>query len=312
MYTFAPLLEETGILILGASYLWHPWSRKRIAELKNISASLIETARDLREKGLSWASNTSGFGDSSGYILRASTPHRYHANEDRVPNPEATPYMVAAALKILFFLLSEFEKVENTHYEERGGVERISKIIETLMEAPYHNPSLEISDDVLKLLGLHGILMECESLAHTQGTIENRFNRDNKTAKKKKSNLTDAELKKLAIELNIPFDALKEIFETECSSWRHEAQEYQEKADVQKEIFLSHLSEDAQILESVRAAWDPGDLMSDGGDERFWRDGELQKSEFIIKTFISALLFHTTKRELESALPKLAENKKTE
>ncbi|MBI2056511.1 MAG: hypothetical protein HYT37_04005 [Candidatus Sungbacteria bacterium] len=300
MYSFAPFLEEAGTLILGAKHLWYPWSVKRADELTKISYALQDRARTLRQRGLAWASNVSEFGEDPAYLLSTSVHHRYHNNDTKISCPEAVPYMVSAAIKLLFILLPMFKKVEELSYEEKGLVKWLSEMIETLMESPYANPALEISDNMIRTIGTHGILIECEGLSYTQATIEDSFDRKNRNSKRKKrSDLSDAELRKLAFEIGMPFEVVKEVFETEFSSWWNQATKYRNQAQAQRETFLSSLSAEDRIKEGIRIAWNPGTTTQNCHPE-CWGEKELNKSERIIKTFISMFLFFAENGESEN------------
>lgn len=291
MYSFAPFLEEAGTLLLGAKYLWHPWSVKRTDELAKISYELKDRARTLRQRGLAWASSVSEFGEDPAYLLSTSAHHRHHGNDTKTPCPEATPYMVSMATKLLFVLLPAFKKAEELSCEEKGWVKWLSEIIEILMESPYNNPALEISEGMMRTVGLHGVLIECEGLAYTQAIIEDSFDRKNESSKrKKKSDLSEAELRKLAYEIGVPFEVVKEVFETKFSSWWNQATKYRDQAQAQREIFLSSLSAEEQIKVSIGAVWDPG-MATQNGHPECWSEKELRNSEGIIKTFISMFLF---------------------
>ena len=255
----------------------------------------------LRENGLAWASNASEFGEDPAYLLSTSVYQRYHSNDTKImPCPEAAPYMASAATKILFNILPTFKKLEELSYEEKGWVRWLSEIIETLMESPYTNSVLEISDNMTRAIGAHAILIECEGLAYTQATIENSFNLKNKSPKrKKKSRLSDAELRKLAFEIGMSFEAVKEVFETKSSSWWNQATKYKNQAQAQRELFLSSVSAKDQIKEGIRVAWNPG-MVTQNSHPECWSEKTLTKSENIIKTFISMFLFFVENEKSEN------------
>jgi len=300
LYSLSPFLEEVGILLLGAKNLWHPWSVKRLEQLNEIAYALKDRAEIMRQRGLGWASNVSKFGEDTAYLLGSSVYHRWHdRNSSKASCPEATPYLVSAATGILSVLLPVFQKVEELSWEESGKwVKWLSEIGETLMEFPCIDPKPEISEKMIRAIGVHAILLECEGLAAMQARIEDDFVERNKIRrKKKKINLSDAELRKLADEIDMPFEAVKEAMETECSSWWNKANEYGRRADAQKEIFLSSLSAENQIREAIRTVWDSG-MITNRVRPKCWDEAELLKSEQIIKTLISMFLSIADKEKM--------------
>ncbi len=300
-YSFAPFLEEAGTLLFAADQLWHPWSVKRKVELRKAAFSLKDRARDLRQRGLAWASNISEFGQSPAELLSRSTYYRYHGDQPKTAcpkAPKAAPYLVSWAIKLLFVLLPGFQKVEEEWYEEDGWVKNISEIIEMLMEAPYSRCPLEISEERIKTLGFLALLNECEGLAYMQASIEDSYYQTNKKErKKKKSSLSEMELRKLARELDMPFEVLKETFETEYSSWWQKSAEYRELAVVEKEKFLSSLPAKEQIKTNLKEAWKSG-TTSQINHPKCRDENSFRQSEKIIKSFIAMFLFFMDNKEL--------------
>lgn len=289
MYSLAPFLEEAGALLLGARHLWHPWSVRRIDELVKISYTLRDQATTLRQRGLAWASNSLEFKGYSTCLLATSVYHRYYDNDTKPPCPEAAPYMVQAATNLLFTILPVIQKIEELEY--KGNLVRwLAEILETLKESPYIGSTPELSEEMMRIVGTHAILIECEGLAYMQATIEDSFHRNNKDARKtKQSDLSEDKLRDLASEIDMPFEVVKEVFETEFSSWWDQAQAYREQAQAQREIFLSFLFAKDRIKQAIRAARDPGRTTQNGHTE-CWGEKEYRESEMVIKTFISMFL----------------------
>ena len=294
MYSFAPFLQETGTLLFGARRLWHPWSVKRIEELETISGRLKDRARVLRQRGLTWACNDSAFGKDPAHVMSMTVHYRDYGSRDntlQVPCVEATPYMASAAVQLLFMLLQQFEKiVEEKHwYEERHWVKDISEVIETLMESPYTGSMPKMTDVMMRAVMSHAVLTECEGLAYTQATIENAYNRKNKTAKRKRSDLSDEKLHALADDIGVEFDVLKGVFETEYSSWGKVADAYRKRAVVERESFVSTLDVDDKIIDAITAVWDPGFAYINSTPD-YMSEREVGGAEKIIQTFISMFL----------------------
>ncbi|GEM_PF-4567639 len=303
MYSFAPFLEEAGTLLLAAKHTWHPWSLKRLEELTKLAYTLKDRAKTFRQRGLAWASSVSEFGEDPAYLLSTSVYSRYYGNKTKSTYPEATPYLVSAATQLLFLLLPAFEKVEEMSWEENGLVKWLHEILETLMESPCIGVFPSIPDELLKIISTDAILLECEGLAYTQATLEDSFARNNTDVRrKKKSDLSDAQLRKLAQEIDVSFDTIKEVFETEYSSWWNQVADYRKQAQAQKELFLFSLPVEPSIKDAIRVVWDSG-MTTQDNSIRCWDTSELTGSERIIKMFISLLLSFQRNKETEYLNP---------
>ena len=226
-YYFAPFLEEAGTLLLASKYLWHPWSVRRRDELTELAYKLKGRAKTIRTSGLAWECNESAFGQDPAHLLSTSVYYRYHGNTDVESCPEAAPYLVSAAAKILMLILPALEKLEMQDYEEKGWVRWTSEIIETLMGPTYIGSMPEISEEAVRCLGIRAALLECEGLAATQAILEDTFNRTHDRSRRKKSSeLSEEQLRKLADEIGMSFETVKEVFTTGFSSWWDEARKY--------------------------------------------------------------------------------------
>lgn len=324
VYSLAPFLEEAAILLLAAKRLWHPWSVKRLEELERIACDLKDRARFMRQCGLGWAGNISKFGEEFAGLLALSVYHRYHSRDGKAASPsaassgpngpsamssgQAAAYLVSAAVRILFLLRPVFQKIEELSWEEKGWTKWLSQIIETLMESPCLGSEPEITDEMIKIIAEQAVLLECEGLCHMQAEIEDSFNKRNKSAGlsrpgggRKKSDLSEAELRNLAAEIDLPFETVKEVFETEYSSWRDQAKQYRDQAQTRKEIFISLLPTEDHIKSAIADAWDIG-WATQKSQPDCWSETEVMKAEKIIKTFIAMFTAH-----LENPL-KLAPN----
>ena len=293
-YSFAPFLEEAAVLLFCAHDAWHEWSVGRRGELNSIVSTLKDRARDFRQHGLGWASKVSGFGMDPSHILSASVFRRYLSNDKykkKIVCPEAANYWVSAAVELLFILLPAFRMAEEEFYEEEGISQWLSGIIEKLMESPCRGSVSQFDEAAMQSIRRQAVLLECEGLAYMQATIEDRFWRDSSTSKKrkKKSELSDEEISRLADELGVSFEILKETFETEYSSWWEVAKGYRNRAEAENEIFISFLPADEKVREVLKTTWDFG-MVTDDTNQKCWVEEELANSEQVIKMFISMFL----------------------
>lgn len=296
-YSLAPFLESAGILFLSAELLWHRWSIQRLEEIKGLAFKLQQDgAVKLRQCGLEWACALKNFDDVA-LRLRASAYYRYREDSDKnvIACPEGTTHLVSAAVQLLFAIFPLFEKIDETSHVKKGGwVTWCSKILETCMEAPYLKSLKELSPDALNALKLNAIFLECEGLAHIQATIEDSFyfkhEKTNPKAKKKKHDFSNADLHKMAQEMDVEFGVLKEAFETDYSSWWDEAQKYRDLATTQKELFLEAMPADSNVTKDlIRNAWDFG-MTTQRGLINYWSEKQIAETECIIKTFITLFL----------------------
>src|SRR3989344_3519248 len=258
MYLLAPFLEEASMLLIGASRLWHSWSVKRRDELQIFANILADRARIMRQKGLAWACNIDSLGGQApAHVLSTSVFSRYHNNEKRDTCPEKASLLVGAAIQTLFNLVPILEKVEEKSWQERGCVRWVHEMGETLVEAPYINPPAELlSNDAIRALGAHAVLLECEGLAYMQARVEDTYRSVNgKQRQKKKSGLSPSALHKLAGELNVEFETIQDVFEIEFSSWWKEAEKYRAQAKLQQNIIFDEWRLDQNERQIGSASW---------------------------------------------------------
>ncbi|MBI4118281.1 MAG: hypothetical protein HY455_01980 [Parcubacteria group bacterium] len=300
LYSIAPFLEEAGALLLAGSHLWHTWSLNRKEELLRIAYELKGRAKLLRRSGLSWAANVSAFGESPAAVLASAAAHRSHPREKVPVCPEALPQVAGMATEILFTLLGVLEKAARDGRDIEGTIEWLSHIVETLSEAPYNSrPLTHVPEGMLRTLAEHAVLLECEGLAYTQATIEDSYNsKDSSRKRKKKSPLSDDKLHELASEFGMPFEVVKDIFETVASSWWDKATYFRDQAGERWETLISSLPTEDGVKAHIKIAWDIGGTAQDGRPS-CWSIEELQKSEMIIQALISTLLFYVADRNPE-------------
>ncbi len=292
MYQFAPFLEEAGLLLLSARRLWHHWSVKRQEELKIVALDLGRRAKSLRISGLVWSGETLGAAlENPRLILNCSAYHRYYTDELKEACPEAAHILISAATRILFFLLSEFEKVEKAEWSERGRVKSLSEIIEILMEPPYAGSCLEITEDMQEILGVHAFLLECEGLAQTQAHLETTLAARSEGSilkKKRKLSFSNGQIRKLATDIGVPFEMLKDVFESEHSRWWDQVEEFRQRVQTQKEKFLSLLSARDGIKLAIRSAYEPGGAISESPS--YLTEEDCAKTERAIKLLVMRLV----------------------
>ena len=299
-YSLAPILEEAGTLLYGARRLWYPWSLRRKKELATIYQEVISKAEDLRDKGLTWAGGALEEVGNASFTLHAAKYHRHHSNihEEETPCPEAAKYMISMATKLLFAALPMLQKLEKEMREGSALSEGLCRVVEDLVEAPYYDSTIEISDEAMRVVVSHAIFMECEGLAYMQAHIEDAYVRENKHLKRKKdSDLSADELRNLASKIGMSFDVVKDVLETENSSWWDQWLKYRDKSREQVDVFLSIISVEEEIKEGIKSEWDIGNPSENWNIQQLLLEEDVSNSETVIKNFIYLLLFF---RESES------------
>jgi hypothetical protein len=290
-YSFAPFLEEASILLYAAARLWHPWSLRRIDELIGAAYTLKDRAEHARRCGLGWACNIEAFGSDPAGLLGSSAHYRYHEHEKLPPCPKGTAILGGAALQLFVLLMPTFEKMEELSYEEKGWLKWVYGIVETLTESPCLAGHPDLSVNTLRTFALHAVLLECEGLAHTQARIEDSLQRNchGNDRKRKKSKLSEQELRNLASELNMPFETVKEVFETEYSNWWDESKKYRIYAERERDRFLAAIATDGATTDAMRAAWDSG-MVTEHADPDCWSEESCLKSERVVSALIAMFL----------------------
>ena len=305
LYTLAPFLEEAGSLLRAAAILWHPWSVKRSEELEKIACELRNDAQLARSKGLSWACSIHELGGDSAFLLSTSAHTRYYKKESGPEAcPEAVPFLVNGAVQILLLLLPVYQKIEKMAWEEKNLVKVLCEKIEVLMESPCIGAVPELSEELIRILGMRGMLLECEGLSYTQAKIEDSFSEHNKKSKKKRGvSLSDAEIHNLAEEIGMPFETVKEVFEREYSPWWKRMEKYEKQAQGLGAQFVSLLSIRDEVQRAMLSAWRHG-MVIQNGTPNCWSESQLESSEKIIQTFISMFLSYKGERP-SRAIPAL-------
>ena len=297
LYALAPLFQEAAGLLCTAAHLWHPWSIKRVEELETLARSLSGEAATLRQRGLGWACQDSRLVANPSYILCGASHHRRYKKSDEQTieqHPEATPYFVTAAVHVLFLTLEIFGRISEKEFGQRHWIPKISVMIEQLMESPCIGSKPEISNEMRRVIALRGIFAECEGLAYTMARIEDQYRFKHKTAKRKRSDLSDEQIGALADDLGVDFNVLKEMFETEHSSWRKISERYKKDAEL---LTANFFSKDFDIPQTTRVAmqssWELGRTEISHLPDYFNED-EMNSAENVIKAFISMFLTATT------------------
>lgn len=304
VYFFAPLFDEVASMLNAASKTWHSWSLSRRGELFKISVALKERASTIRQSGLGWAGSAPEWGnDHPGHLLAYSGYHRSFPDSENIVCPEATLLLIKVAIDTLFLLESAFKKIEKIAYEETGHVKFIYQAIEPLMEFPGIQNVLEIPKNLVKqAIPKHGFLLECETLAYLQATIEGRYvNLNPKLKKKRKCDHTDAELQDLAFEFNTSFDTMREIFETAPSEWCGVRKKYEEEAEDQRKVFVNSLPADEKTKEVVCGVWLPGDCYMSWPD--YVTGGEVSNCERLVQALMSLFLEFSKSEAPEFSAP---------
>jgi hypothetical protein len=285
MYCFAPFIELAGTLLIAASKTWHAWSLRRTKELKGCGYDIHDTARHLRECGT--AAVLALCTDTSAFITSLPSWKRSISNElDLPPHPEATHILVNASANLLLTLLPHLEEAERTEYSRRVNKEKFCGAIETLMESPCIGNYVPLDPEAIRTLAACAMFLECQGLAVTQGHAEDGFNRKAGRTKKKKSTLSNDALRDLAEELGVDFDTLKEVFETEHSSWWDTSKEFGVKAQGEKKKFIDSMCSNAETARIVHEVWDFGSAYHESPPE-FFAESQLTSSENTVKLLIS-------------------------
>lgn len=289
LYLFAPFFQQTATLLIVAESLWSPWAVKRKEELLNVASRLKHLAEMSRKKGLAWACNDNEFGADPAGILSPRAFGRYYRKETREAFPRAVPLLVSAATKTLFALLPILEKFERTAVAMAGTAAILKECVETLYESPCIGLNPDISEAAILRLAEEAVLLECEGLAYMQAMIEDNFYFHNPNAsKKKKSDITDDEIRKLAEEIGVSFSQVKDVFETEYSSWWQVSNSYSRQAEEKRKIFLAGLGLEKSAQDLIFAAWNPG-MPTETARPRVW--GSITKTEAVLRRCIAMFLF---------------------
>lgn len=231
LYPLTPVLELAGILVNGARRHWHPWSTKRNSEMLSIEYWLSDRAKFLRSWGVrtTFSHLTTEQDDYGNRCL----PYRSLTNEHAKTDPEIAIFYGSIAFKFLINILPHLEKIgsKNSSLANAVNIARIHQTIETLSEAPYVDNHRVVQPDHLRALAEMAIHLECHCIAISQAMLEDDYARENNIKKRKKSQLSDEAIRKLADEIRCSFETLKAILETEGSSWWEKAKAHRKDAE---------------------------------------------------------------------------------
>lgn len=261
-YMLAPFLEEAGRMLRAARILWHPWSRRRGEELDRIGVELRNHAHFLRERAFGWSQHVPALHVEHSYMHLGSIPHSWYFNRDETPKecPEAVPYLVSGALKLLFAVSPVYQKIAKSDWSTASQGESWFGHIETLMESPCLGTRPEITDEVLQHLLVKAALTECHGLAHTLAIAEDNFSRyeekhTSKKPKRKPSGFTREQMAALAEEIGTSFENIEAVMTSEYSKWWDVSQLYANRVDATREVILDGLSLSPELTASLQSAW---------------------------------------------------------
>jgi len=294
IYHLTPIVNEIGLLLIGAGRLWHPWGRNTKKMLSGSGHKIEGKAEDMRKIGLAWAGNLAPFseatfGSRAGSLLSSHAFDRYHSERsDKVdPFPKAAGLLASAAMHMLFMLRPQFEKVESLSWEERDKwVKPMDHVIEELMSSPLLKEISPVSEIMFERLIRHAAFLECEGLAYMQAHIEDEYAKDLPKKKRRRTDMTGDQIRKLADEIGMNFGTVKETMETEFSSWWKTSAAFAEKARVEFEKFLEAVPQRQAAKDALRIACEPG-MTSNWTKDNYPSESDVNGCEQIVKTFIA-------------------------
>ena len=284
-----PMISVASTLTLLASTLWHPWGQKRRKQLRAISSTLNQRAGDMRRNGLGWAAGIFDDQHRAGYILSNNSFKRYFCEAlEGEPLPHHVPQLVSSAIAALFCVRDIAIKISAIEHSE-GATSWVDELIEELSESPTAGNVPNVSNDALCHLGECGILLECEGLTYMLALIEDRYARARGKEKKKKSSYSQVEISRLADEIGVDPEMLKEVFETQGSTWWQRSDAYKTGAkNASLSFFASSFAPGTNIELTER--WQTGSVSS-GDCDVVSRDAEAFSScETVVCMLISLFL----------------------
>lgn len=286
----APFLGGAAALLLEASRLWHPWGKGRADELVQWGRTLDDRANHIRRCGMGWAGNISELGGDAAGLLSSYSHYRYYANGEHANCPEAVPYLIASARELISWCVPAFRNIEARDSMERGWADWLERMIEKLLESPCADGAPAISGEAFKILGYAAVLSECEGLTYAQACIEDSYAEfDRMPRKRKKTELSDAEVRKLAHEIGMDFESVKEALESEFSPWWEESGRYGREAEKQFGAFAGLLSASSSVTRAIREAWDPG-TPHHNASFKCYGAGTLATCEAVMRALIAQFL----------------------
>ena len=284
-----PMMSVASTLTYFASTLWHPWGQKRRKQLRAISSKLNQRASDMRRNGLGWAAGIIEDKHKAGYILSINSFKRYFGEApEGMPLPSHVPQLVSSAIAALFCVRDIAFKISAIEHTE-GSTSWVDEHIEELSESPTAGSMPNVSAVALCQLGDCGVLLECEGLTYMLALIEDRYARARGKEKKKKSSYSQAELSRLADEIGVDPEILKEVFETQGSSWWQRSETYKTGARMSSESFFASSFAPGTNIE-LAERWQTGSVSS-GDSDVICRDAEaFSGCETVICMLISLFL----------------------
>ncbi len=253
MYSFAPFFELAGILLRASAQLLPQYRRRRAKELIGLAQGFENHVRHLRGNGIGWMVNA--FPGISPF-MEAKHHRSHHVGEPKLRSPGAADRVLSIVIEFLFLFEETFIAIEKDLYSEASTAVWFFNQLETLTDQHRPQGQENISDKALRMLGRHAVLLECEGLAYAQAMIESGFLK--KMGKKRNCTFSEAEISKLAHELDIHPDVLREASEAEHSSWWDVSKEYRDKGIVLRDEFIDTLALPSAVSEAIRDAWDIG------------------------------------------------------
>ena len=289
-----PFFDRAGLLLYQAADLWHEWGLKRSKELKECGYLMMEGAQMMRRNGLGWLGSSEKLEEDAGHLLSSFCFHRQEGIKLRKPDekepprcPEAVPYLVHAAFLIMEHCVPMFKVIAKEEYTEAGWAPKLFGIMEKLAESPCIGSRPVITDETLHALGIQGVLLECQGLAYTQAHIEDSYTESAGKKKRKKASRSDEEIHRMAADIGVDFDVLKDVLETESSPWWREYERYEKEAMARNAGLV--FSGDDAIDEIIRQTVNDG-YVDCGSHYKCYREETLADCEAVIKTIIASML----------------------
>lgn len=229
-YAFAPMLEQSALLLFNAAGLWYKWSTEKKKKLTNAGYRMLDAANNIRCN--CWHATQCLIGEELGHNMQLAVPARMpvrsYNEKGKVECIEGTKFLVSSAFVLLKKLFDHKDILQKTDY--RFGIPNLEETLEMLFDSNciYHN--LEFGYKPMAQLAVCGIYLECSTVAYLQADLESNYQRKNPNWKKSKKTPDAKVLARLSSELDIPIDELKEAYSSKYSSWWKIHQTYHNEA----------------------------------------------------------------------------------
>lgn len=295
-YPIVPLLDLSGILLLKTHQLWHRWSLNKSAALKSIANDLLKKAGEYREDG--WRATFAMCSESTGCSSHYSIfmPYRYLDYEVKKGEyPLAVLATSAIVFHVLFQMMEPLEKLQKIHKDTNIDVVFLYNLIERLNDSPCRG-DLVLNDDGVRAFALWAVFLECECLAFTHARIEDHYNQKSGKTKKTRCRMTEEEMRKLSVEIDVPIEILRDIFSTEYSSWWDIKDVLKRRAFQEKEKFIKVLP-DTVPKDILREYIDAGSVHEKFAPE-FWHEEIVTVSLKTTTVLMSQLLSWVNKNRI--------------